>query len=65
MTVWVITGVNFGNEESCNFTEVLAVFNHEPSDLEIAIVKSDATALDPFGKGFDEYEINPFDLRGE
>ena len=65
MRVWVVTGINYGGEESGNFAEVLSVLDHIPSNIEMAIVKSDAVSMDPHGKGFEEYEIDAYELLTE
>ena len=63
MKVWIMTGVNYGNYEStCDFRHTLAVFDHEPDNIEKAVVSSDAVAGDRFGDGFDEYEIQEFEV---
>ena len=63
MKVWIVTGVNFGNEESCDYRRILGVFDHEPDNLEVAIIRSDAVESDYFGAGFEDYEIEEFEIK--
>ena len=57
MRVWIMHGVNDGNEESGEYREVLAVFDHDPSEDEQEGIAAFNQVLDHFNSRFDNYEV--------
>ena len=62
MNVWVMQGVNDGSPESCEFREVLAVLDHDPSEEEQEEIAALNQTLDRFNDRFDDYEIDTFEV---
>jgi hypothetical protein len=57
MLVWVMLGVNDATPDSCEYQEVLAVFDHDPTQDEQEEIASLHQALSHFQDRFDSYEV--------